>query len=222
MDEVLADRLLALPHRNILAGEVPRPEARLEILAQHHCDAAIIVAGVVVGDDADALDNGLVVDEDRDDDGMSIDRGAAREGAVFKLHRTSDVVLLVVIGEGDLAQPRGLGRTFLPVAEALELDRDRAAIGAAGDDRGGAVGDSGHGLAELYIPDGKGRLGPQILRRGAGVLRCGPRVLCQSRTGKSGEAGQQHQRQHYPRPFSALAQHQLTLRYEQDLSADSK
>ena len=194
-----ADRLLALLHRDILAVELPGAEARLEILAQHHCDAAFAVAGAVVGHDADALGHALVVDEDRHDDGMGIDRGAAVQRAVFQLQRAGDVVLLVVIGEGDLAQAGGFGCALRPVAEALELDRDRAAIGAAGDDRGGAVGDQ---------RSRAGRAGRPRWRSPARSPHPAP-----PRCRQAGQARhRQQQHRHRPDPSPAPMPHHLSFR----------
>src|SRR6185437_6376205 len=98
------ERLLAVGWRHLLASELPVAEAGLEVLLERGGAAPVADRSVVVGNDADALGDALVVNQYRNDDRMRVNRGARLEEPVFELERLGDVGLLVVIFEADLVE----------------------------------------------------------------------------------------------------------------------
>lgn len=166
MDELIADRLFALFHRDIGAAQGPLGGARLEIAYQRESGSAYTVTDAVIRDDSAALHDARWIDKQRHDHGMRIDRGAALEKLVFHLQRLRDVVLFIVIVELNLAQAGWLGQAGHKLIKRRKWLPRRATVRATRDFANLCIGHLSDGLPEVDIPDGIDGFDPFLTKRG--------------------------------------------------------
>src|SRR5215510_94423 len=153
LDEGAEDRCLAVLGRQVDTVPALTAIARIEEVAQQVGFLAIARGVARIADDADALENAVVVEACGEHD-REIKHLGARELSDLgrELVGLGPIFELVVIAEIDLAQAAGLGTAALEVAPAGERRRGRPAAGATGV-VGELVGKIGDRSAELEVPD---------------------------------------------------------------------